>query len=860
MPSKKKATLPTGAGLSQADSGGLPPVSPLLVASWIDTTHPNTHDADHIGKKAAGLLNCPRAWVPPFLVLTREFARLLANAHDAIDVFGMLAKNDQAILDHFLSMFRTDRAGWRRLLVRSNSPTETLHSRGALQSFSARPDIQSIATAVQNLIESVAPHLTFVLLQPAIEPGLLGHLSNERRVSRSRNRWLVEWVVRETSGPRQEFILEAASAAPDSKLTASTEREVLTCLRKVAAFLSRQNSCRYHCEWIWSGHGVWIVQADQDPDQHEGEADSYLSSRESWSISFEPRSGILLHFKDAPPDRWRKLYRPSLFAQAGLPVADIFLVSGESWNDIDANRKARLHDDLAQMCRFPVVVRTDISRTLPQDDTLLPTSPPAENVDDLLCHMSSIADQLASNGISDEDWAFLLACLVPARASAMVHAHPNAQRVRVDALWGFPDGLLHFPHDTYFYERETRIIKRVRYKGVCVLPEDAGWIPRTVGDHLDWAPVLSDVEISTLATWGLRLARELQSEVQLMALARIAGKRGPNACLPWHFTTWNVPTYLESLPVRPLSSVYEEITSNEDIIRLRSQGEIGFTDIRGFIVRPQMHLLRDDKFLEAAAKFAHEEEKPLYFEGSLLGHAYYVMSRAGAVVIPVTPEEPIHKPLVYKKLVRDYVPMIIEKAGGLARVRTVSRSSAAILLKQKLIEESYEVWTSNDADLAEEIADVLDVIEALCSNLGIENAIIARIRDEKVEKRGGFQRLVYLEETDIRTLKAHYELQGELPLISSEVSSAPTAPSSRESLAIRSLPTGEADAITQFSVSLIPPVNERGAVSEIIATVEELLIEAQYNGSQLVITVRERGTNGKESTYEQLQLVPDEDE
>ena len=124
----------------------------------------------------------------------------------------------------------------------------------------------------------------------------------------------------------------------------------------------------------------------------------------------------------------------------------------------------------------------DLAVGVEADETLLPTSAANKNPDVLVAFMERAAKGFAERGLRDANWAFLLARLVEARASAMVHARPGAQRVQVDALWGFPDGLLHYPHDSWFYDPESgRATERRRYKGHCWLPSDNTWAASEVG-------------------------------------------------------------------------------------------------------------------------------------------------------------------------------------------------------------------------------------------------------------------------------------------------------------------------------------------------------------------------------------------
>src|SRR3546814_17833146 len=60
-------------------------------------------------------------------------------------------------------------------------------------------------------------------------------------------------------------------------------------------------------------------------------------------------------------------------------------------------------------------------------------------------------------------------------------------------------------------------------------------------------------------------------------------------------------------------------------------------------------------------------------------------------------------------------------------------------IKRKLVEESFEVSDAKTADsIAEELADVQEVIDALAAVLKIQKRKISDIQQRKREKRGGF--------------------------------------------------------------------------------------------------------------------------
>ncbi len=69
------------------------------------------------------------------------------------------------------------------------------------------------------------------------------------------------------------------------------------------------------------------------------------------------------------------------------------------------------------------------------------------------------------------------------------------------------------------------------------------------------------------------------------------------------------------------------------------------------------------------------------------------------------------------KLVRDRIPQIIRDGGGQPLVRVADGEEYRALLRAKLVEEVQEFLASDDP---EELADVLEVLHALASDLGLD--------------------------------------------------------------------------------------------------------------------------------------------
>jgi predicted house-cleaning noncanonical NTP pyrophosphatase (MazG superfamily) len=103
----------------------------------------------------------------------------------------------------------------------------------------------------------------------------------------------------------------------------------------------------------------------------------------------------------------------------------------------------------------------------------------------------------------------------------------------------------------------------------------------------------------------------------------------------------------------------------------------------------------------------------------------------------------------YNKLVRDRIPQIIGLEGKNYTVRTLSDEEYAKELKVKLSEEFREyLETQSDVDAVEELADIVEIIRALCTVHGSSAMALEEVRQAKAEKRGGFQEKIFLIEVE----------------------------------------------------------------------------------------------------------------
>lgn len=99
----------------------------------------------------------------------------------------------------------------------------------------------------------------------------------------------------------------------------------------------------------------------------------------------------------------------------------------------------------------------------------------------------------------------------------------------------------------------------------------------------------------------------------------------------------------------------------------------------------------------------------------------------------------------YHKLVRDRIPEIIAATGQVCRTQIVTGEAYQQALDQKLTEELAEYQESKSP---EELADLLEVIIAAAAARGVSWEQLFAIREEKRQKRGGFEKGIFLLSVD----------------------------------------------------------------------------------------------------------------
>lgn len=98
--------------------------------------------------------------------------------------------------------------------------------------------------------------------------------------------------------------------------------------------------------------------------------------------------------------------------------------------------------------------------------------------------------------------------------------------------------------------------------------------------------------------------------------------------------------------------------------------------------------------------------------------------------------------IIVGKLVRDKIPQIIQADGKSPIIRTLSEEDYLQELDKKLNEEVAEYQADKSI---EEMADVLEVLYAICEARGHSLEELEQVRKEKSDKRGAFKERIYWE-------------------------------------------------------------------------------------------------------------------
>ena len=257
---------------------------------------------------------------------------------------------------------------------------------------------------------------------------------------------------------------------------------------------SSQDAVRIHYEWSWDGNRLWIVQRDVEVARTGGKPSS-----SSCDIKFNNTTPQTTLFVDGVSalKPWKKIESLRVFGDAGLTSAKLFVLESASVirNLMAGNVSERLRKDLAQLCASPIVFRTDKLTDSDDVNFLSPRSETIYSADDAAKWLTATAQVMKRQGIDPAKVCFICHRYIVARSGAFALARPGTPRVLIDSIWGLPDGLLCFSHDSFEVDcLSGKVRKVIRCKRHFLASDASGkWRQEHCPDTWDWKESLEQV-------------------------------------------------------------------------------------------------------------------------------------------------------------------------------------------------------------------------------------------------------------------------------------------------------------------------------------------------------------------------------
>ncbi len=711
---------------------------------------------DAVGWKAYGLSSLYHEWVPPFFVIT---ASCLGE------------RSDEQIKSWVTECNARCGIGSGQVIIRSSGTAETIQSRGRLKSESCSQSqvVSKIRRLITQLPEMPADAKVHWIVQEYIIPKRKGLLSNERRLSYENRDWVVEF---EPQGSKNGYTAPVAVRSwrdgtdiIDSRLTCTTEAAIPIRLKLVAMWAT-QLSSRCLFEWVWDGRVIHMVQADIAEPAKGINPRSLIPARIESSGPLSLR--VFRVGNDVDFRLYRKLRNAKLYEELGYSMPAFYVVDNAELvhSILTGHIPSELAHDLAELTRRPLIIRTDGLSIPAEKREMLPRSDElrsqAEATQWLMMKFKAIIEE---NDLQECAISLIAHHFIPSVSSAWARAEPGNRIVRIESLWGIPEGLYWYSHDTFEVDTSTTYLppgglpvpsdykfeEHLRYKGTFVAPDENGqWKPFQTADKYAWRSSITKRKwLSEIAYITRQVAETETNAVAVMWFVDNHNQATKHKVLPWFHSK-------SELTGKPSAAPRRKRTSGKDFtIRVvddwdRLKQELGsLRQIERVIVDPtDQELIRNLKFAEELADLASTHKVVVEFSGGILSHAYYILQRKGVQVECIDLFGADVDVDSFYKIVRDRIPEIIEGRGEHIETVTLIDDALLISLQRKIVEEAFEVLDAKSGpELIGELADVQAVIRALCRVLGIDIGEVEAEREKKEKRRGEFEKGLMLIET-----------------------------------------------------------------------------------------------------------------
>jgi len=471
---------------------------------------------------------------------------------------------------------------------------------------------------------------------------------------------------------------------------------------------------------------------------------------------FEPKCLKLISELQAV--RYRKIRNVLTYMKLQLPIAPLYVLDDqviiERLAQGDVSRT--LESDLTQLIKSPLVIRIDINTTDMNKFQLLPRME-FHKLNDAALWLKEQSKWLRNE--TADDVIFIFHNFIPAISSAFAYAAPGERKVLIEALWGLPEGLYYNSHDEYIVDTQTsrgkqlkhddmgkfKVIEKPQFKRYFISPDDEGhWVPKILKRPFDYCGSIQQEDwVKEIALESRRIAEEEDQSLSIMWFVGVPDTVFDRPVLPWYHEIYNPRVSSREITHRTKTPFDKSlvIKTGADIDELRREELSAHSKIRRIRIQPlEEELLRNKDTLQEIGELAKKIGAVILLEGGVLSHVYYQLMQTNAIVEVLRPFNDNEDKQEFYKLVRDKVPYNIFNGGEIVRQTHLSGELFLRALKEKLIEESFEVLDAADKDsIIGELADVNEVIDGILTLIDASRDDLNQRQEIKRNKAGGFK-------------------------------------------------------------------------------------------------------------------------
>lgn len=749
----------------------LKPISPVIwvTQEGIEILNPEQVTIAHVGEKAFGLASLPAKWTLPFFVISDKLFDDYIEKHD---IGNVTSKWDDMVNS---AAMHCKISPEDQIIVRSNARAEGLAERGKFISVEGifREWPQLVKQCFDDSLKQEDPeniHMP-VIIQKRVIALTCGHISNERRVAEEIRDWKGEIeakIPRVFSISLRKWRKKVkVDGYLDAPLMCPGDRVIKDVLSVPCTWATDQR-IRVHFEWVYDGYHIYLVQADEETPT---DGIDPMKSACNTLVADEPTdSGFpycihMLKAEDAERyGQYAKIHNPLLYHRIGQSTAPLYILDDEETLKALATGTITdmLEKDLHVLTSRPLIIRTDIATDKKEDRQLLPRTNGIRDVDTAKKWLCESYAELSKT--PDRKVIFIMHNYIPAFSSAFAYASPGEKLVRIESLWGLPEGLYYYSHDKHLVDTQHTDVERMvqgefrvqsfrNYKKYFVFPlEDEKWEVQSLASPYDWKAAIPNEDwIKEIAYVTRRVSEEEGNSVSVMWFVGVDKETYGCNVFPWYHESFEYNEE-QTTPRNKLS--FERtlaIHTLKDLEQLEKLTPKPNTHIRNIQIQPtDANILRDRSIIDRIGNAAKNLGANILLEGGILSHAYYQLVRTGAKV-EVRYAFEKQQSMEFNKLVRDKIPEKIQRNGEKAITAQLEKNILSRLLKRKLVEESLEVLDSeDDEELMVELADILEVLDGILGQHQIDIETVLAQKQKKREKAGGFEKGIFLKTTSSR--------------------------------------------------------------------------------------------------------------